>query len=64
MTRFVCAHCTSAGQLSSRYLFLNWAAVQRHITASKPCFTSGQGFREVQVEALAGDVMAGQGQDV
>jgi hypothetical protein len=38
VTRFVCAHCTDTGLLSSRGLFLNQAAVRRHIAASKPCF--------------------------
>ena len=59
VTCFVCAaHCTSTGQLSSRCLFLNRAAVQRHIAASKLCFTSGQGFREIQVEPATGPAMS------
>ena len=61
VTRFVCAHCTTTGQLSSRGLFLNSAAVRRHISASKPCFTAGMGFLEIVVEALSGDSMAGGG---
>ena len=61
VTRFVCAHCTATGQLSSRCLFLNRAAVRRHISASKPCFTAGMGFREIAVEALPGESIAGGG---
>ena len=61
VTRFVCAHCTATGQLSSRGLFLNRAAVRRHISASKPCFSAGMGFREIAVEARPGDSMAGGG---
>ena len=61
VTRFVCAHCTATGQLSSRGLFLNRAAVRRHISASKPCFTAGMGFREIAVEARPGNSMAGGG---
>ena len=63
VTRFACAHCTSTGQLSSRGLFLNRAAVRRHIAASKPCFAADQGFREIQVdsEGRACGVMAGAG---
>ena len=58
---FVCAHCTATGQLSSSSLFLNRAAVRRHISASKPCFFSGLDFREIAVEARPGDSMAGGG---
>ena len=61
VSRFVCAHCTATGQLSSRGLFLNRASVRRHIAASKPCRAADLGYREIQVEALAGDVMAGAG---
>ena len=61
VTRFVCAHCTSTGQLSHRGMFLNRASVRRHIAASKPCREANQGIREIQVEARAGDVMAGGG---
>ncbi len=61
VTRFVCAHCTATCQLSSSGLFLNRAAVRRHISASKPCFTAGMGFREIAVEAWPGDSMAGGG---
>jgi hypothetical protein len=35
------------------------AAVRRHISATKSCREAGLGFREVHVEARAGDVMAG-----
>ena len=60
-TRFVYAHCTSTGKLSSRGLFLNRAAVRRHIAASKHCRDAEEGIRTIQVEALAGDDMAGAG---
>ena len=60
-TRFVCAHCTATGQLSSRGLFHNRAAVRRHIAASKSCRAADMGIREIQVEARPGDVMAGGG---
>ena len=50
VTRFVCAHCTATSQLSSRCLFLNRAAVRRHISASNPCFTAGMGFLGIAVE--------------
>ena len=61
VTRFVCAHCTATGLLSSRGLFLNRGAVRRHIVAAKHCREADMGFREIQVEARAGDVMAGGG---
>ncbi len=61
VSRLVCVHCTSTGQLSSRGLFLTRAAVRRHISASKSCREAGLGFREVHVEARAGDVMAAAG---
>ena len=61
VTLFVCAHCTATGQLSSRGLFLNWASVWRHIAASKHCRAADLGYWQIQVEALAGDVMAGAG---
>ncbi len=61
VTCFVCAHCTATGQLSSCGLFLNRSSVRRHIAASKPCPAADLGYREFQVEALAGDVMAGAG---
>ena len=62
VTRFVCAHCTSTGKLSSHGLFLNRAAVRRHIAASKPCHAADAGIQTIQVEeARAGDVMAGAG---
>ena len=49
------------GPLPSRGLFLNRASVRRHIAASKNCRAADLGYREIQVEALAGDVMAGVG---
>ena len=63
VSRFVCVHCTSTGKLSSRGLFLRVAraAVRRHISATKSWREAGLGFREVHVEARAGDVMAGAG---
>ncbi len=61
VSRFVCVHCTSTGKLSSRGLFLARAAVRHHISATKSCREAGLGFREVHVEARAGDVMAGAG---
>ena len=61
VSRFVCVHCTSTGQLSSRGLFLNRAAVRRHIAHSKQCQDSNPGYQEILVEARAGDVMAGAG---
>ena len=60
-TRFVCAKCTKTGQLSSRGLFLSQAAVRRHIAASKPCRAAKLGIKEIQVEVLTSDVMAGAG---
>jgi hypothetical protein len=60
-TRFVRAHCTATGKLSSRGLFLNRAAVRCHNAAVKPCHAADMGFRDIQVEALPGDVMAGGG---
>ena len=61
VTRFVCGHCTATGKLSSRGLFLNRAAVRRHIAASKPCRAAEAVVRMIQVETRAGDVMAGAG---
>ena len=61
VTLFVCAHCTSTGELSHRCMFLNRASVNRHIAATKPCREAKLGIREIQVEARAGDVMAGGG---
>ena len=58
-------NCTATGHLSlSRLLkplFLHRAGVCRHICASKPCFRVAPGlcFKEIHVEALPGDVMAG-----
>ena len=59
--RFVCVHCTATGHLSSRGLFLHRSAVLRHIRGSKPCFAADLGYKEIHVEARAGDVMAGAG---
>ena len=61
VTRFICVKCTETGQLSSHGLFLNRASVRRHIAGSKPCNAAQLGFREIQVRARAGDVMAGGG---
>ena len=61
VTRFVCAHCTSTGELSHRGMFHNWAIVRRHIAATKPCREANMGIREIQIETLAGGVMAGGG---
>jgi hypothetical protein len=60
--RFVCAHCTATSLLSSGGLFLNRASVRRrHIAACKHCRAADLGYREIHVEARAGDVMAGAG---
>ena len=59
--RFVCTHCSSSGMLSSSGLFLHRAAVLRHISASPACRAAKAGIRTIQVEARAGDVMAGAG---
>ncbi len=63
VTRFVCVKCTETSQLSSCSLYfrLNWASVRRHIAASKACKDARLGFWAIQVQALAGDVMAGGG---
>ena len=61
VTRFVCVNCTATGHLSSRGLFLNRAGLRRHIAASKASFAADCGFKEIHVEAQAGDVMAGAG---
>ena len=61
VTRFVCVNCTKTGKLSSRGLFLNRAAVRRHISAAKACFAADLGFSEIRVDARSGDVMAGLG---
>ncbi len=61
VTRFVCAHCTSTGELFHRGMFLNRASVRRHIAASKPCREANMGIWEILLEARAGDVMAGGG---
>ncbi len=61
VTRFVCAHCTSTGELSHRCMFLIRASVRRHIAATKQCRQANMGIWEILLEALAGDVMAGWG---
>ena len=61
LTRFVCVNCSASGRLSSRGLFLHRAAVRRHISASKACFAADLGYKEIHVDALPGDVMAGAG---
>ncbi len=58
LTRFVYAKCSETGQLSSLGLFLNWAAVHRHILQSKPCSAAKMGILEIQVEVQTIDVMA------
>jgi hypothetical protein len=58
LTRFVCAKCSETGQLSSRGLFLNRAAVHRHISQSKPCSAAKMGIREIKAEVQTSDVMA------
>ena len=50
--RFVCVHSTATANLSSRRLFLH---------RFKPCFAADLGYKEIHVEARAGDVMAGAG---
>ena len=52
---------TATGHLSSCGLFLHRSEVLRHIRGSKPCFAADLGFKEIHVEARAGDVMAGAG---
>jgi hypothetical protein len=42
-------------------MFHNWAIVRRHIAATKPCREANMGIREILLEALAGNVMAGGG---
>jgi hypothetical protein len=61
LARFVCAKCSETGQLSSRGLFLSRAAVHRHIAASRPCSAAKMGIREIQVDVLTSDVLAGAG---
>ncbi len=61
VTRFVCAHCTSTGKLSSHCLFLNRAAVRRHIAASRPCHAAQEGIRQIQMESRSGDIMHDHG---
>ena len=52
---------TETRQLSSHGLFLNWASVRRHIVRSRPCFGAQLRFREIHVQARAGDVMTAGG---
>ncbi len=56
-------NCTATSHLSSRWLSLDWAGVRRHIRASKACFAARLSFnlKEIHVEALPGNVMAGAG---
>ena len=67
VTRYICAlrliapQPAGPGPLPSRSLFLNRASVLRHIAASKNCRAADLGYREIHVEARAGDVMAGGG---
>ena len=67
VTRCMCALRLIAHQpagpwpLSSCCLFLNRASVQRHIAAPKHCRAADLGYRDIHVEALAGDAMAGGG---
>ncbi len=53
--------CSETGQLSSLGLFLSWAAVHRHIAASKPCHAAKMGILQIQVNFRTADVMAGAG---
>jgi hypothetical protein len=59
--RLIAPQPAGPGPLSSCCLFLNRASVRRHIAASKHCCAADLGYREIHVEALAGDVMAGGG---
>ncbi len=63
VTCFVCVKCTETSQLSSHslHLRLNWASVCWHIAASKACKEASLGFWAIQVQAWAGNVMAGGG---
>jgi hypothetical protein len=62
VTLFVCAHCTSTGKLSSHSLFLNRAAVCRHIAAAMRHKTASDSMiRQNQMKARSGDIMAGSG---
>jgi hypothetical protein len=61
VTRYVCAHCTSTGELSHCSMFLNRASVRHHIAAWKQCCNAKMGIREILLEARAGDVMASGG---
>ena len=63
VTRFVCVKCTETSQLSSSslYLRLNQTSVRRHIAASKACKDARLGIWAIQVQAWAGNVMAGDG---
>jgi hypothetical protein len=59
VTCFVCVYYTQAGQLSSRCLFLSRSAVNRHIAQAKPCRNAAMVYREMPIQILAVDVMAG-----
>ncbi len=58
VTRFVCAHCTSTGKLSSHGLFLNREA---DIATSKQCHAAQEGIWHIQMEARSCNIMAGMG---
>jgi hypothetical protein len=59
--RAVCVNCTATGHLSSSGLFLHLTKVCGHISSSKACFTADLCYKEVHVEALPGNVIAGAG---
>ena len=61
--RLIAPQPAGPGPLPSCGQFLNRASVRRHIAASKNCRAADLGYREIQVEARAGDVrvMAGAG---
>ena len=59
--RLIAPQQAGPGPLLSSGLFLNRASVRRHIAASKHCRAADLGYREIHVEAWAGDVMAGGG---
>ena len=60
--RLIAPQPAGPGPLPSRGLFLNRASVRRHIASSKNCRAADLGYREIHVEARAGDVMAGGGE--
>ena len=59
--RLIAPQPAGPGPLPSSGLFLNRASVLHHIAASKNCRAADLGYREIHVEARAGDVMAGGG---